>query len=113
MLTHEDVQIKEISLYNSVYRFIAIKDINTGTYLGILKPADSNLYTLNDGRILEYRRYVTQKIDYEIELFKEILDQNFHYLPYLSDCTIHILTEQPKTKEENPINGETTLSKMN
>ena len=104
MLTHEDDQNREISLYNSVYKFIAIKDVNTGTYLGILKPADSNLYTFNDGRILGYRRYVTQKIDYEIELFKEILDQNFHYLPYLSDCTIHILTEQPEIGEENPTN---------
>lgn len=89
MLTHEDMQNGEISLYNSVYKFIAIRDTNSGMYLAILKPADSDLYSFNDGRILEYRRYITQKTDYEFELYKEILDQNFHYLPYLSDCTVH------------------------
>lgn len=100
LLFSNDTTNKEISMYNSPYEIIAIKDISTNGYIGILKPLDTASYTFNDGRLLEYRKYKVYKQNFELGLVTEMLNQNFHYYPYLSDLQVVILNPNATGTED-------------
>jgi hypothetical protein len=94
MLYRDDKEGETISLYNSSYSIIALRDSSSEDYVGIMKPSDQISITFDDGRILEYRKYSVSTHNYEFELFNEMVNQNFEYYPYLSDCKILIANEE-------------------
>ena len=83
---------KSIECFNSDYSIIMLREIGTDKIVGILKPADSEVFKVNDEHELQYRKYNTVRSDYEHEMFTAICgDDKFIYHPYLSDMTAVIL----------------------
>ncbi|WP_273716929.1 hypothetical protein [Alkalihalobacillus pseudalcaliphilus] len=91
LLVSDDKESKTIEFFNSVYSFIAVKDINTKEYIGLLKPDDSEEYLMDDGRNIEYRRYVLESTGYEQELHMNIVDNNIKVFPRLSNLNIMVI----------------------
>ena len=78
----------KVTMYNSDYKIIAIRDQETKNYIGILKPIDNKQYALDDGRLVEYRKYKCITKDYEFELNKEMYKGEYSYRPFLSELEI-------------------------
>lgn len=95
LLLRIDEESERIELYNSIYDLIAVKDIVSKEFIGILKPKDSETYSIDDGRITEYRKYEFISTDYDRELTIKMLDRNFQMFPLLSDLEIMIINPNP------------------
>lgn len=84
MLIHDDGN--EISAYNSPYSEIALVDKNNKyCMVGMLTPADSEVFTFNDAHNLRYRTYLSNTQDYLPILYKSMWEKEFKYYPMLSE----------------------------
>lgn len=91
MLVSNDNSNESLEVYNSVYDFIAVKDISSKEYIGILKPQNSEKYFMDDGRIIEYRNYELKMSGFEQELTFKLVDGNIQVFPLLSDIEMLII----------------------
>ena len=84
-----------ISLYNSPYSILMLREIGTYKIFGILTPEDNSDYSVGDHHLLTYRKYIPKTVNYEVEMAKAINGKDFEYHPLLVDNEILIFN--PKT----------------
>ena len=80
----EDDEDKFIELYNSIYKIIMLKEKNSDSIIGILKPDDTDEFTFRDEYVI-YRRYIPILSNYRTEMVRAMCDGTFNYYPYISD----------------------------
>ncbi len=79
---------KRIDLYNSVYSIIMLKDCVNDNIVGILKPEDDEIYSINDEHNLIYRKYKSITTDYQLDVH-ETMYSTCNYYPSLSDLSVY------------------------
>ncbi|MBD5642751.1 hypothetical protein HYH96_02425 [Clostridium botulinum] len=99
----ESDEDKSIELYNSVYQIIMLKEKDDNSIVGILRPDDTETFAFKDEHNLIYRKYISIVSDYQIEMFKTIREDTFHYYPYLSDASIIIMKEENVDEINNSV----------
>lgn len=83
---------KSLDCYNSPYQIIMLRELGSDKIIGILKPDDSEIYSLNDEHELKYRQYSSEMTGYEHEMYSAMLgDNRFNYYPFLSDSEIVVI----------------------
>ena len=76
---------ESIECYNSVYQILLLRESKTKGIIGILKPEDNEVFSINDNQELKYRKYVSQLVGYEKEMMISMLDaDSFKCFPMLS-----------------------------
>lgn len=90
-----DEDEKSLDCYNSPYQIIMLRELGSDKIIGILKPDDSEIYSLNDEHELKYRQYSSEMTGYEHEMYSAMLgDNRFNYYPFLSDSEIVVINEK-------------------
>ena len=90
-----DEDEKSLDCYNSPYQIIMLRELGSDKIIGILKPDDSEIYSLNDEHELKYRQYSSEMTGYEHEMYSAMLgDSRFNYYPFLSDSEIVVINEK-------------------
>lgn len=94
-------QNESIEFFNSPYPIIMLREKGEQNIIGLLKPIDRELRTINDAGEIAYRKYRTVLVGYECEMANAICNENtFHYYPCLSDIEFgYILSDDEKEQE--------------
>ena len=90
-------QDESIEFFNSPYSIIMIRERGTQNIIGILKPKDEEIQTINDARELTYRKYSVIRTDYEEEMFTSIFSEDA-FQCYLGLSKINIIYESSKSE---------------
>lgn len=77
-----------IEEYNSIYDLIVVRNKENERILGLLKPVDSDSYTLKDEHHLIYREYKFISSNYMQDIINYFNSGKFYYYPLLSECKI-------------------------
>jgi hypothetical protein len=91
LLIKPNDDIERFEIYNSTYDFIAVRDKVTKKNVAYLVPADNETYDMKDGRLIHYRKYRLETVNFQFEIGKKTLDSNMRVFPLLSDTTVYIL----------------------
>ena len=92
----EHEEEKSLELYNSVYQIIMLRNIADDKIVGVLEPYDTELFSLNDERIIMYRRYIPNLSEeyYHRKMTESMCGGTFNYYPFLSDATSTIIKSE-------------------
>lgn len=74
LLCRDIPDTESIEIFNCPYKIIAVFDPITKKYIALLEPSDNNSIALNDGGLIEYRKYCCKAITedmFEFEINKE------------------------------------------
>lgn len=98
LLVRLNDDIKKFESYNSTYDFIAVRDEVTKKNVAYLTPADDDDYKMNDGRLVTYRKYNLESVNFELEIAKKTTEPNIRVYPLLSDIDLIYIKsdEQPE-----------------
>lgn len=98
LLVRPNDDIKKFESYNSTYDFIAVRDEVTKKNVAYLTPADDDDYKMNDGRLVKYRKYNLETVNFEFEIAKKTAEPNIRVYPLLSDMDLIYIKsdEQPE-----------------
>lgn len=94
LLKNPNDDIERFETFNSIYDFIAVRDKVTKKNVAYLVPDDNESFDMKDGRLIQYRKYRLETVDFQFEIGKKTLDSNFRVLPALSDTTVHVLKNE-------------------
>lgn len=88
LLVKPNDDIERFEIYNSTYDFIAVRDKVTKKNLAYLMPVDDDEYKMDDGRLVTYRKYNLETVNFEFEIAKKTAEPNIKVYPLLSDVDI-------------------------
>lgn len=83
-----DQEDGSIDVYNSVYPIIMLRNCSDEKIVGILTPEDGDTFSFGDEHNLVYRKYKSTTADYQLVMYHNICEGEFHYYPMLSNATI-------------------------